>query len=103
MFLPAAVTIRVTDHCEEFFEEHYEEEKEKTKKKSIISSSPTVITSLLPTISRLRTISTCRDNARLFTSKRAPLLVLQHTSLLALASLPGYTRDAKEIKATGQG
>ncbi len=85
--------------------------KKKKKKKSIANSSPPVNTSLLPTISCLRTMPTYRDNARLSTSKHAPLLVLQHAHvfasqhapLLALATRLSYIRHEEEMEATGQG
>ena len=80
------------------------------KKKSTVSSSNPVNTSPLPTIPRLRTMSTCREftsclsTARVqYTSNLAPLFASQHTSLFALASPLSYIRHAKDMKATDQG
>ena len=83
-----------------------------TKKRRRRKKKSPVNTSLLPTIPRLRAMSTCRESAPYLSTARiqhasnlAPLFVSQHAQLLAsrLASPLGYIRDAEDMEATGQG
>ena len=77
---------------------------------SSIASNRPDHTSLLPTIPRLRTMSTyrestsCLSTARIhYTPNLAPLFASQYASLLALVSPLSYIRHAKEMEPTGQG
>ena len=70
---------------------------------SCIASSRPVNTSLLPTIPRLRTMSTCRESAFYVSNASFLAFFFDFFSASLFASLLGYMRHAEDMEATGQG